>query len=56
MKVSFAWLCVTLYDPMDYTIQGLDYSPGQNTGVDSQSSLQGIFPTQGLNPALPHYR
>ena len=28
-------------------------SPGQNTGVDSLSLLQGIFPTQGLNPGLP---
>ena len=31
-------------------------SPGQNTGVDSRSLLQGIFPTQGLNPGLPHCR
>ena len=31
-------------------------SPGQNTGVDSRSLLQGIFPTQGSNPGLPHYR
>ena len=34
------------------------YSPwnslGQNTGVGSLSLLQGIFPTQGLNPGLPH--
>ena len=27
-------------------------SPGQNTGVGSHSPLQGIFPTQGLNPGL----
>ena len=31
-------------------------SPGQNTGVDSLSLHQGIFPTQGSNPGLPHYR
>ena len=31
-----------LYSPCD--------SPGQNTGVGSLSLLQGIFPTQGLNP------
>ena len=37
-----------LYSPWD--------SPGQNTGVDSLSLLQGIFPTQGLNPGLPHCR
>ena len=28
----------------------------QNTGVGSLSLLQGIFPTQGLNPGLPHGR
>ena len=36
------------------------YSPwnflGQDTGVDSLSLLQGIFPTQGSNPGLPHCR
>ena len=31
-------------------------SPGQNTGVGSLSLLQGIVPTQGLNPGLPHCR
>ena len=31
-------------------------SPGQNTGVGSLSLLQGIFPTQGSNPDLPHCR
>ena len=29
-------------------------SPGQNTGVGSLALLQGIFPTQGSNPGLPH--
>ena len=29
-------------------------SPDQNTGVGSLSLLQGIFPTQGLNPSIPH--
>ena len=28
----------------------------KNTGVGSLSLLQGIFPTQGSNPGLPHYR
>ena len=36
------------------------YSPwnslGQNTGMDSLSILQGVFPTQGSNPGLPHFR
>ena len=31
-------------------------SPGQNTGVGSLSLPQGIFPTQGSNPGLPHCR
>ena len=31
-------------------------SPGQNAGVGSLSLLQGIFPTQVLNPGLPHCR
>ena len=31
-------------------------SPGQNTGVGSLSLFQGVFPTQGLNPGLPHCR
>ena len=30
--------------------------PGQNTGMGSLSLLQGIFPTQGSNPGLPHCR
>ena len=31
-------------------------SLGQNTGVGNLSLLQGILPTQGLNPGLPHCR
>ena len=31
-------------------------SSGQNTGVGSHFLLQGIFPTQGSNPGLPHCR
>ena len=34
-------------------LYSLRNSPGQNTGVASRSLLQGIFPTQGLNPGLP---
>ena len=30
--------------------------PGRNAGVGNLSLLQGIFPTQGSNPGLPHYR
>ena len=31
-------------------------SPGQNTGMGGLSLLQGILPTQGSNPGLPHGR
>ena len=31
-------------------------SPGQNPGVGILSLIQGIFPTQGLNPGVPHCR
>ena len=30
--------------------------PGMNTGVGCHFLLQGIFPTQGSNPGLPHCR
>ena len=29
-------------------------SPGKNTGLSCWALLQGIFPTQGLNPGLLH--
>ena len=31
-------------------------SPGKNTGVGCHSLAQVIFPTQGLNPGLLHFR
>ena len=31
-------------------------SPGKSTGVGCHFLLQGIFPTQGSNPGLPHSR
>ena len=65
---SFAWcvvlclliqLCPTLCGPMDCSLPGSSIhgdSPGKNTRVDCHDLLQGIFPTQGLNPGLPHCR
>ena len=38
-----------------WTVHGKN-SPGQNTGVGSLSLVQGIFPTPGSNPGLPHCR
>ena len=42
---------------MDYSLPGSSVhgnSPGKNTGVGCHFLLQGIFPTQGLNPGLLH--
>ena len=52
-EVKVALLSPTLCDPMDCSPWN---SPGQNTGMGSLSLLQGIFPTQGSNPGLPHCR
>ena len=54
-----AQLCPTLCDPMDCSVPGSSVhgdSPGKNTGVGCHALLQGIFPTQGLNPGLLHSR
>ena len=51
-------LCLTLCDPMGYSPPGSSVhgdSPGKNTRVDCHALLQGIFPTQGSNPGLPHW-
>ena len=41
---------------LPHRLYSLWNSPGQNTEVGSLSLLQGIFPTQGSNPVLPHCR
>ena len=49
----------TLCDPMDCSPPGSSVhgdSPGKNTGVGFYALLQGIFPTQELNPGLLHCR
>ena len=51
--MNVAQSCPTLWPHRLYSPWN---SPGQNTGVDSLSLLQGIFPTQGSNPGLPHCR
>ena len=55
VKLKVTQSCQTLCDPMDKS-WGSWNSPGQNTRVGSLSLLQGIFPTQGSNPSLPHCR
>ena len=51
--------CLTLCDLMDCSLPGSSVhgnSPGKKTGVGGHALLQGIFPTQGSNPGLPHCR
>ena len=54
-----AQLCPIHGNPMDCSSPGSSVhgdSPGKNTGVGCHALLQGIFPTQGSNPGLPHCR
>ena len=51
--------CRTLCKPMDCSQPDSSVhgdSPGKSTGVGCHALLQGIFPTQGSNPGLPHCR
>ena len=51
--------CPTYCDHMVCILPGSSVRgdpPGKSTGVGCHSLLQGIFPTQGSNPALPHCR
>ena len=57
ITVKAAQSCPILYDPTDTMdpIQSMEFSrPEYWSG--SLSLLQGIFPTQGSNPGLPHCR
>ena len=51
VKVKVAQSCLTLCDPIDCIVQSWN-SPGQNTGVDSLSLLQGI-PNTGIETRSP---
>ena len=54
VKVKVAQSCSTLCNHMDCISPW--NSPCQNTRVGSLYLLQGIFPTQGSYPGLPHCR
>ena len=51
MKVKVAQSRPTLCNPMDYTVHRI-----LQARILAYSLLWGIFPTQGLNPGLPHCR
>ena len=53
--LSCVWLFSTPWTVAYQTLSSWDF-PGKNTGVGCQFLLQEIFPTQGLNPGLPHCR
>ena len=51
--------CPTLCNPMDCRLPGSSIhgdSPGKNTRVHCHALFQGLFPTQGSNPALLNCR
>ena len=51
--------CPTLCNPVDCSPPGSSVhgeSPGKSTGLGCHALLQGIFPTQGSSPGLPHSR
>ena len=53
MKVKVAQLCLTLCNPMDYTVHGLLQARILEWLAFPFST---VFSTQGLNPGLPHCR
>ena len=53
-QVKVTQSCPTLCDPMDHTVHRI--LQGRILEWVSLSLLQGIFPTQGLNPGLLHCR
>ena len=55
----YAQSCLILSIPKDCSPPGSSVhgdSPGKNPRVGCHALLQGIFPTQGLNLGLAHYR
>ena len=54
MKVKVAWSCLTLCDPMDYTVHGIL----ETKRLEWVAFLfsRGSFPTQGWNPGLSRCR
>ena len=51
--------CLTLCNPMDFSLPGSSVCGdclSKNTRVGCHALLQGILPTQGSNPGLPHCR
>ena len=53
------WLtqsCPILWDPIDYSPPGSSVPLLKGRILECHALLQGIFPTQGMNPYLPHCR
>ena len=56
---EFTQSCPTLCDPMDCSLHRFLHPwdfPGKNTAVSCHFLLQEIYPTEELNPGLPHCR
>ena len=55
LKTAWKWKLLSRVQ-LFVTAWTIQSSLGQNTGVGSLALLEGIFPTQGSNPGLPHCR
>ena len=55
LSLSCVLLFATPWTVTHQTPPSMEF-PSKNTGVGSHFFLQGIFPTQGSNPDLPHCR
>ena len=54
--MSLQWCLTLCYGPLSTKLLCPWDFPGKNTGVGCHALLQGIFPTQGSNLCLLHYR
>ena len=55
-SLSCVWLFATPWTVAYQAPLSMRFSMDNSTGVGCHFLLQGIFPTQGLNPGLPHCR
>ena len=58
-KVKVSQSCLTLRDPMDYRLTDSSVQGILQARILEWAAIffsQGIFPTQGSNPCLPHWQ
>ena len=55
-SLSQVWLFETLWTIAHQAPLSMGFFSSKNSRVGCHFLLQGIFPTQGLNPGVPHFR